>query len=823
MIKLEAAHIEEMRGIRKLDINFNKSTFVISGPNGSGKSGVIDAIEFGLTGEIGRLTGRGTKGLTLSEHGPHVDKTTSPDAAFVQLRVFITTLGKSVTITRRVAAPKKPKIEPSDDAIVAALAEMAEHPEVTLSRREILRFILTEPTKRSEEIQTILKLDEIGQTRSALNTAQNALQKAQKTAATQVATARSLLQQHLQIATLKSEDVLKAVNGRRKILGLQPLLELTAGTKLDIGLAEAAKTQEFNKLSAVRDLKAFSDWLQQFPGLVEKSNAVILGLMQQLESDPDLFAAFQRRSFIEKGLSLVDGPDCPLCDQTWPDESALRAHLQVKLAKSEEAKKLQDAISTNASSILTQIVKVVGAAAPLQKLAEVMAANEFLGALKVWKSDLDSIRPELASTEGILGLKARLMEGGMEPPAALIKGLEELMVKVEGLPDQSATLDAQTFVATAQLRLGDYRETMRKNKAAEISFKAAKTAYDVYCAVLEEELNKLYDEVQRDFSDFYKEINQEDEASFTAKLTPTEGSLALDVNFYDRGLFPPAAYHSEGHQDGMGVCLYLALMKRLFGAQFTFALLDDVVMSVDSGHRYQFCKLLKKRFPNTQFIITTHDRLWSEQMRSAGLVTSKTSIAFHSWTIDTGPLMESNEEIWDEIAAALAKGKVRAAAAGLRHHLEYTSSHLAEELSATPPFRADGNYELGALLPSVLARMDTLLGKAISSAQSWGNTEVKDALAAKKEELKQSKAAQNVEQWAVNKAVHYNAWANFEKKDFEPVVKAFKDLLDCFRCTKCDSWLHATPRANPETLRCLCSTVSFNLTMKSKVAVAGGS
>ena len=74
MIKLEAAHIEEMRGIRKLDIDFHKSTFVISGPNGSGKSGVIDAIEFGLTGEIGRLTGRGTKGLALSEHGPHVDR-----------------------------------------------------------------------------------------------------------------------------------------------------------------------------------------------------------------------------------------------------------------------------------------------------------------------------------------------------------------------------------------------------------------------------------------------------------------------------------------------------------------------------------------------------------------------------------------------------------------------------------------------------------------------------------------------------------------------------------------------------------------------------
>ena len=74
MIKLESAHIEEVRGIRKLDIDFGKETFAISGPNGSGKSGVVDSVEFGLTGQIGRLTGRGTKGLSVSEHGPHVDK-----------------------------------------------------------------------------------------------------------------------------------------------------------------------------------------------------------------------------------------------------------------------------------------------------------------------------------------------------------------------------------------------------------------------------------------------------------------------------------------------------------------------------------------------------------------------------------------------------------------------------------------------------------------------------------------------------------------------------------------------------------------------------
>jgi hypothetical protein len=203
-------------------------------------------------------------------------------------------------------------------------------------------------------------------------------------------------------------------------------------------------------------------------------------------------------------------------------------------------------------------------------------------------------------------------------------------------------------------------------------------------------------------------------------------------------------------------------------------------------------------------------------MKSAGLVTAKTSIAFHSWTIDTGPLVESNLEIWDEISAALGKGKVEAAAAALRHHLEYASRHLADQLGATPAFRADGNYELGELLPSVIARMKVLHGKAADAAQSWGNTADKEAATERKSSLSTSNAAINVEQWAVNKAVHYNEWANFGRKDFEPVVAAFKEFLGCFRCEGCESWLYVTPRINSESLRCACSAISLNLKPKPK-------
>ncbi len=816
MIKLESAHIEEVRGIRSLDLDFQKSTFAISGPNGSGKSGVIDAIEFVLTGQISRLMGRGTKGLSVAEHGPHVDKVKFPDAAFVRVKVFLTDLGKSATITRKLKTPSKPIIEPPDADIIAVLTEVAAHPEVVLSRREILRFILVEPTKRSEEIQTILKLDDIGQVRSALNGAQNKLQTAHKVATGQVNSSRDALLMHLQLPSLNAEHLLATVNKRRALLGLPELAELTTDTKLNDGLTAAAKGQEFNKQSALLDLKSASEAVESANSLAEAEAAAIVADIAKLEADPALLAAVQRRAFVEKGLQLLDGPDCPLCDHAWESEVKLRAHLGEKLAKSKAAQDIQQSIMSNASVVAQSAQRLASFAAGVQRLAAGQGEAAFVQILVTWKADLDALRIGLATVDAVVGHKDRLNSGWPAVPATMAKDLAAFLVKIAAIPDQTATVDAQTFLTTAQLRLGDYREAMRKEKAAKLAASAATNAYDVYCSVLETELNTLYDEVQKDFSKFYRAVNDDDEAGFTAKLTPTEGSLGLDVNFYDRGLFPPAAYHSEGHQDGMGVCLYLALMKRLFGKRFSLALLDDVVMSVDTGHRYQFCKLLKTEFSETQFIITTHDRLWAEQMKSAGLVTGKTSVSFHSWTIDSGPMVESNVEIWQEIDKALAKGKVEVAAAALRRHLEFVSRHVADQLGASPQFRADGNYELGDLLPAAIKRAKELYGKAAEAAQSWGNAAAKSTCAARKDSLSASNGATNVEQWAVNKAVHYNEWANFGKKDFEPVVAAFKELVAQFQCDACQSFLYVSPRGRPEAIRCACNGINLNLATKPK-------
>ena len=143
-----------------------------------------------------------------------------------------------------------------------------------------------------------------------------------------------------------------------------------------------------------------------------------------------------------------------------------------------------------------------------------------------------------------------------------------------------------------------------------------------------EYLNNLYESVESDFSKFYRILNDDDEKSFKADMIAEKGSVGLDVDFYGRGKFPPLAYHSEGHQDGMGICLYLALMKRTLIDDFTLCVLDDVLTSIDEGHKKSFIQLLKKEFPDTQFIVTTHDKYWLQQMIQESFATHKTTLKF---------------------------------------------------------------------------------------------------------------------------------------------------------------------------------------------------
>jgi len=328
-------------------------------------------------------------------------------------------------------------------------------------------------------------------------------------------------------------------------------------------------------------------------------------------------------------------------------------------------------------------------------------------------------------------------------------------------------------------------------------------------------LSSLYESIQSRFTELYRAIHIEDESEFESQLRPDGAGLTLEVDFHHRGKFPPLAVHSEGHQDTMGFCLYLALAEKLNSSLIDLIVLDDVVMSVDAGHRRQICQVLKEKFPDKQFVITTHDKTWARQLEATGVVSHQNSIEFSNWTIDSGPMVEETD-IWSKIDEDLKKEEIPSAAHRLRRGAEQFFELVCDNLKASVTYKSSGRYELSDFADGAIVTYRKYLRKAKSSAQSWGKKEDFEKLNELDTVASQIIARSKVEQWAINENVHYNHWGEFNKEDFTPVAEAFRDLFALFKCQDCGATLFVELGANkqPTAVRCNCGKANWNLVSK---------
>ncbi|MCP5359891.1 MAG: AAA family ATPase [Steroidobacteraceae bacterium] len=817
MIQIESIAIKEFRGIRDLKLDLRSKNFAVCGPNGTGKSGVVDALEFALTGAVSRLTGEGRGDISLLAHGPHVDKRAAPEKSTVTVELTIPSLGKKVTIERNVKTPRKPSITPNTQDVLQVLQAVEAHPEVVLSRREIITYVLATPGDRAQEVQALLRLESIEKVRAGLLKIANATDREIRPLTTAESAARDNFLRALGISELTKQKVLDATNEKRTVLGLASLVELADSTSLRDGLETPtpATPQRIVKKQASTDLKHLRQLIDGL-GAAEVTQEVekVKEELTALLADPAAADAVKRERFFRAGAELVSADSCPLCDVTW-DPVALRAHVADKIAHMQgiaQKGKSIDAKLIVLGDRLRAIATAAGVIRGHAKLAEPVIPSESLQQLT---SSLNERASKFTVSARLADIPAALEEFGAISATA-VETIGKVESYVAGLPEPTKLDAARDWLILAQERLEVLREARRRLKAGRERAERAKKISDTYVKASDDVLVALYATVEEDFVRLYRFINRDDEAAFQAKLTPSMGKLGFDVDFYGRGFFPPGAYHSEGHQDGMGLCLYLALMRRVQGDEFRFSVLDDVLMSVDSGHRREVCALLKKEFPNTQFVMTTHDKIWLRHMRTEGLTTAQSAVEFRNWTVDQGPTCWDDRDVWKEIEDALNVNDVRTAAGVLRNYLEFVSGELCHRLRARVEFRGDAQYQLGELLPAAVGQMRNLLSKGKDAANSWKQQQILDDLVARAASFGAIVDASNVERWQINVAIHFNGWENLGKADFAPVVESCRKLVEAFYCTVCNEALRVSPdREAMESVRCGCGQTNINLKKKA--------
>ena len=632
------------------------------------------------------------------------------------------------------------------------------------------------------------------------------LENARKSAAEQLVRA-------LDIPALVGDALLAAVNSRRETLGLPHLAVLEANTSVKDGLTVTATAKGGSRVprpQALADLKDVAGKLASIAGETFKASAkAAADAITEFRSDPASSDGISHEALLKSALNLFDDRACPVCDTPWEPAEFRRVigekleHFHALTKRREEMERQLTPVTDELSALASALALVSKYGPQLTPPVDVKAAQDHGGLLTRTVTTIKNFLP-LLDTERALTETDFL-------PSALSLTIEALEGAVNALPEPTQQDAARDFLTVAQERLDMYRETSRQLKAGQKKAETARKVLDHFGTVTTAALDKIYRDVEEFFSGLYRAINHEDEGAFRAQLKPSLGKLGFDVDFYGRGYFPPGAYHSEGHQDGMGLCLYLALMRHLQGEHFTFAVLDDVLMSVDAGHRREVSKMLGEKFPNTQFIMTTHDEIWLRHMKTAGLIGQNGFTHFRTWHVDSGPTEWDDRDVWQELDDYLKANDVRSAAALLRHYLEHISKEICQRVRARVEFRGDAQFVLGDLLPNAIGAFRGHLKSGKAAAQSWAQTDIFDALTASETQFAAAVTASNVEQWQINAAVHYNEWAALQKSDFEPVALAFKALVAQFQCVDCGTFLYVSPdRGQAEVMRCGCSKISIN-------------
>ena len=283
---------------------------------------------------------------------------------------------------------------------------------------------------------------------------------------------------------------------------------------------------------------------------------------------------------------------------------------------------------------------------------------------------------------------------------------------------------------------------------------------------------------------------------------PPDADKAIDVVLKFHGLDQdsPRLTLSEGYRNSLGLCIFLAMAKRVVDTERPL-FLDDVVVSLDRNHRGMVQELLEREFSDRQVIVLTHDREWYTELRhqleESGRWIFKTLLPYE--TPDVGIRWSHKTTTFDD-ARAMLTTRPDAAGNDARKIMDVELSTIAEHLQIRLPYlRADKNDRRTA--HDFLRRIVADSKRCFQKKSERGYVEHSSAIEAC------AKADQLLRTWG-NSASHSFDVARAEAA---MLIDACETAIGCFRCDSCvpPSNVWKLDDANGECVRCQCGNIRW--------------
>lgn len=706
-VKIKTINIHAFRGIPDFELQLGGKNLLLRGENGTGKSSLVEAIEFFFTGKISHLEGTG--GLSLQQHGPHVNF--EPDDVNVEL----TFDPGDVSLNRTFAA------SPSHPEQLNDYFQITQNGTFIMQRSQILTFIMSKPAERFRVIGSIIGVEPLDEIELEMMRVRDDLKGEVKSKEEKIGGLISDLSTIIENDITKVEEVLPALN---EVLQEADLPLIRSLEDVDKHAEEMLKTVK--KAESIDKNRVLNEILgttktelmdEEVIGELNDLNNKVKYLLQE-----DIRLELSVANLLKSGRAVIKEEEmdiCPLCEQKIDSERLL--------SKIDDRLEILRDLSEKASEVRTISVSVI---------------NKLDGTVDEFKTTISKIKlfPELAEE------KSKIIEK--------IAFLNEFVSHITSAKDLKNEIEVQEFnqqkneineiwsslstkcgqllnaigLTEAEKKvLGVVRLIEQaRSKATELSrvrtelkmcrnhFDLAEKIYSAFSETKKAKIQEIYDSIQGNVQSFYSMLHP-NEPHKNIELTVALGKRAstkLRMESFGREGEDPRALTSEGHLDSLGLCIFLGFVKK-FNEGCSLLVLDDVVSTVDAKHRENICKLLLEEFKDKQLIITTHDEVWYEQLRAfqrAYMIEGDfKNLVITNWDVESGPTIMPYKIRWERIQEKINSDDKPGAGNDGRQYLEWLLKHICEVTNAPVPVNNWEGGMVSGILPHAKKRLERLI------------------------------------------------------------------------------------------------------------------
>lgn len=226
------------------------------------------------------------------------------------------------------------------------------------------------------------------------------------------------------------------------------------------------------------------------------------------------------------------------------------------------------------------------------------------------------------------------------------------------------------------------------------------------------DLKKIMEKISPEITKWFKNISPSSDCVdriIVSVAKQTDISINFDVILTNGLEANPEKYFSEANRDLLALLLYFEFIyAKSFEGQNKVLILDDVFQSIDSTIRLNLVRYLLKRFNEWQFILTTHDKLWKEQLINLFRNHNSTLVQYeiNRWSLLDGPQLAIGINNYDEkLKEVICNGDAVDISARAGYLLEYLCENLSVIIHSGVQRKKDDRYTIGDLWPGILKIM----------------------------------------------------------------------------------------------------------------------